>query len=81
MRKRSNILPVRTVRTQKHWPAIMREDGRRMEIICPHGVGHPVKSLSRNWDDSWMGVHSCDGCCYKAEFALSELAHQAKVKS
>lgn len=58
------------------WPAIMREDGRRMEIICPHGIGHPVKSLSRNWDDSWMGVHGCDGCCSLAAFALAELAHQ-----
>lgn len=58
------------------WPAILREDGKRMEIICPHGVGHPVKSLSHNWDDSWMGVHGCDGCCSKAIFALAELAHQ-----
>lgn len=57
------------------WPAIMREDGRRMEIICPHGVGHPVKSLSVNWDDSWMGVHGCDGCCGQAMFAIAELAH------
>ena len=60
------------------WPAIMREDGRRMEVVCPHGVGHPVKSLSYNWDDSWMSVHGCDGCCSLAEFHLSVLAHEKK---
>ena len=60
---------------REQWPAIMREDGRRMEIICPHGVGHPVKSLSRDWDDSWMGVHGCDGCCMQAVFYLVEMAH------
>lgn len=58
------------------WPAILREDGCRVEVICPHGVGHPVKSLSRNWDDSWMCVHGCDGCCDKAEFHLSVLEHE-----
>lgn len=59
---------------KKEWPAIRREDGRRVEIICPHGVGHPVRSLSFKWDE-WMGVHGCDGCCGKAIFALAEIAH------
>ena len=63
---------------KKVWPAIMREDGRRMEIICKHGIGHPVEALSTNWDASWMGVHGCDGCCSKAEFHLAELYHKAK---
>ena len=62
------------------WPAIMREDGGRMEIICPCGVGHPVKSLSKNWDDSWMSVHGCCGHCTSAEFHLSVLAHEKKRK-
>lgn len=65
----------------KEWPAIMREDGRRMEIICPHGVGHPVKSLSKDWDDTWMGVHGCDGCCSTAAFALAEMIHAKLIKS
>lgn len=64
---------------KQEWPAIMREDGRRVEIICPHGVGHPVKSLSRNWNDKHDGIHGCDGCCSKAIFALAEIAHQKKV--
>ena len=62
------------------WPAIMREDGCRVEIICPHGVGHPVKSLSRNWDDGWMGEHGCDGCCTHAIFAVAEQVHLAIAK-
>ena len=65
---------------RKDWPAVMREDGCRMEIICPHGCGHPVKSLSRNWDDTWMGVHGCDGCCRLAIFGLAELAHRHERK-
>lgn len=66
-----------TNRLTEEWPAVLREDGRRVEIICPHGVGHPVKALSNRWDDSWMAVHGCDGCCGLAAFALAEMAHVA----
>ena len=68
-----------TTRTQfrQEWPLIRREDGCRVEIMCPHGIGHPVKSLSRNWKD-WMEVHGCDGCCNTAAFALAEIAHGEK---
>lgn len=62
-------------RNNWRWPAILREDGRRVEIICPHGCGHPVKSLSKNWDDSWMGIHGCCGCCSLAAFHLAEIHH------
>jgi len=31
-------------------------DSHRMELICPHGVGHPVP-----W--STVRAHGCDGCC------------------
>jgi len=62
----------------KVWPAILREDGRRVEIICSHGVGHPVEELSNRWDPSWMGVHGCDGCCTLAQFHLSVLAEQER---
>ena len=40
---------------------LVREDGRRIEALCQHGVGHPVASIGP-WED-WMGVHGCDGCC------------------
>ena len=45
---------------KREWPLIRREDGLRVEIVCPHGVGHPVKSLSMGWK-AWMDVHGCDG--------------------
>lgn len=41
---------------------VKRGDGR-VERLCKHGIGHPVKHLTENWDDGWMGVHGCDGCC------------------
>lgn len=44
---------------------IIREDGR-VEELCKHGVGHPVGHIKKNgWNDSWMGVHGCCGCCLK----------------
>lgn len=39
----------------------VREDGRRIEALCEHGVGHCIASIGP-WED-WMGVHGCDGCC------------------
>lgn len=44
---------------------IIREDDR-VEKLCKHGVGHPIGHLTEV--QNWMGVHGCDGCCYKAEF-------------
>ena len=46
---------------------IFRSDGR-VERACEHGVGHPIGHL-RKWEQ-WMGIHGCDGCCYKAGFCL-----------
>lgn len=52
-----------------------RMDGR-IEIQCEHGVGHPSKMLTEAhgtpWDVGWMGVHGCDGCCYKVAFQKFE---------
>jgi len=62
----------------EEWPAVMREDRVRVEIICPHGVGHPSRELSSiRWDNSWMAIHGCcrDGCCQSAAFRLAELTH------
>ena len=50
------------------WTRINRADGR-VELCCKHGVGHPVKQLTRRWDAGWMGVHGCDGCCSTPSFA------------
>lgn len=59
---------------------LVREDGR-IEQLCKHGVGHPVGHWKENgWDKSWMGSHGCDGCCYKAEFALEALENAGKRK-
>lgn len=44
------------------WPTHWRGDwGGFMEVICPHGVGHPApeQDLTKNA----LGVHGCDGCC------------------
>lgn len=59
----------------KRYPAMMREDGVRMEILCPHGVGHPVRMLSgAGWQD-WMDTHGCDGCCGSKNFQRAEAYH------
>lgn len=61
--------------TKHNWPTVNRGDGR-VELICPHGVGHPSEVLSPGpWED-WMGVHGCDGCCTTPEyFAAERRAH------
>lgn len=58
-----------------HYPLVDRGDGR-VEMICPHGVGHPEKDLSSKWDDKWMGIHGCDGCCCQAVYHLAHLKHK-----
>ena len=68
---------------RKEYPLINRGDGR-IEICCPHGVGHVSAKLSKKmyptrWDAGWMLVHGCDGCCDKAVFYIAELAHLEKM--
>ena len=65
------------------WPTVDRRDGR-IEIICPHGVGHPSQKLSgKRWVSSWMGVHGCcgKGCCGQAAFALAEMVHAGEIEA
>lgn len=50
---------------------LLRETGL-VEKLCKHGVGHPVGHV-KAWNPTWMGVHGCDGCCYKAEFYLENI--------
>lgn len=59
-----------------HWAVqqITRETGL-LEDICEHGVGHPNLQWIREYrerdpkpkDAKSIGVHGCDGCCYKGE--------------
>lgn len=50
---------------------VKRGDGR-VERLCEHGVGHPIEKLTENWDERWMGVHGCDGCCAQWSEELKE---------
>lgn len=51
------VIHFRKPEEQRDWPTHWREDRRIMEVICPHGVGHPPTE-GRSW------VHGCDGCCH-----------------
>lgn len=67
----------------EEWPTINRGDGR-IEIMCPHGIGHVSEKLSKarypkQWNDSWMRVHGCDGCCNLAVFYLAEMSHAGEI--
>lgn len=44
------------------WPTHWRADwGGFMEVICPHGVGHPAPEETRPGGSG----HGCDGCCFQ----------------
>jgi hypothetical protein len=44
----------------QNWPTHWRSGwGGFMEVLCPHGVGHPAPEETR---DGGLG-HGCDGCC------------------
>lgn len=54
----------------RDWPTLLRTDWGIpfMERTCPHGIGHPDPD-DLAWHKSQgresLGVHGCDGCCYK----------------
>lgn len=48
-------------------PMLLIRETLLVEKLCRHGVGHPVGHL-KTWDDKWMGVHGCDGCCSAKDF-------------
>lgn len=66
------------------WPFVIRLDKYGiMERQCPHGVGHTdpdsLEWAHRVFDDrigaenvSALGIHGCDGCCFKAYEDLHE---------
>ena len=42
----------------QHWPTHWRADREFMEVLCPHGIGHPAPESDRS-----NQMHGCDGCC------------------
>ena len=44
-----------------------------VEVVCPHGVGHPSRVLTppARWRE-WMEVHGCEGCCSSPEWKQAE---------
>jgi hypothetical protein len=51
----------------RSWPLRWRDDRRIFERQCPHGVGHPdpddVQFKIEYHEDTYAGIHGCDGCC------------------
>lgn len=47
------------------WPTNWRSDAGFMEVLCPHGIGHPAP------EDRHQHMHGCDGCC-QAETVLPD---------
>jgi hypothetical protein len=47
------------------WPQHWRSYAKRMERICPHGVGHPDPDdvIFRASKGDNHTAHGCDGCC------------------
>lgn len=54
------VIHARADTHMKDWPTNWRTSwGGFMEVICPHGVGHPAPEETR---PGGFG-HGCDGCC------------------
>jgi hypothetical protein len=51
----------------RNWPLVWRDDRGIFERTCPHGIGHPDPDSLRRAveydEDTYAGVHGCDGCC------------------
>ena len=60
---------------------LVREDGLRIERVCEHGVGHPVRMTRplRVNEKKWVWVHGCDGCC--AKWMIEEDTDAAREQS
>jgi hypothetical protein len=60
------------------WPLNWREDYGFMEVVCPHGVGHPTPAqaafwrrvLPKRYDD--LMLHGCDDCCARAYHQIED---------
>lgn len=65
------VIHARADTHMKDWPTHWRSDwGGFMEVICPHGIGHPAPEETR---PGGFG-HGCDGCCTDPDKA-QELAN------
>lgn len=54
------------------WPTHWRTDrGGFMEVLCPHGIGHPALENSSR-------VHGCDGCCAPDMFRRNQTMENSK---
>lgn len=54
------VIHARADTHMKQWPTHWRSDwGGFMEVICPHGIGHPAPEETRSGGYG----HGCDGCC------------------
>lgn len=56
----------------RHNPLKINLDTGLLERICEHGIGHPdvdyLHAREESGEDiTFMGVHSCDGCCQHTE--------------
>lgn len=57
------------------WPTHWRSDwGGFMEVVCPHGVGHPAPEEIRTGGTG----HGCDGCCIEAAWIDGEIVDRMK---
>lgn len=48
------------------WPLNWRGDRGIMEVICPHGIGHPSPAQAQHMKrigKEYENIHGCDGCC------------------
>lgn len=56
---------------------LLRTDGLRIERLCKHGVGHPVRYTREltEQEKEWVGVHGCcsEGCCCQPEWHREDL--------
>lgn len=55
------LLPEIKVFLDWGWDINIRADGR-VELICPHGIGHTA------WSQLGFLEHGCDGCCDSDHF-------------
>lgn len=54
------------------WPTHWRTDWSGfMEVICPHGIGHPAPENSGR-------AHGCDGCCAPDTFRRNQTMENSK---
>jgi hypothetical protein len=53
------------------WPRNFRDDTKRTERMCRHGIGHPDPDdvaywVSQGRSERALQTHGCDGCCTEA---------------